>query len=372
MEVLERAWELERSGRSVIRLCVGEPDFGTPATVSAAAVAAAAGGAVHYAPSAGLPELRERIAASYAERHGVDVPADRVVITPGASGALLLALAATVDRDQEVLVADPGYPCNRHFVRVLEGSARAVPVGAATRYQLTAAAVGDAWRERTRAAILASPSNPTGTTIAPAELAGIVAAVRARGGLTVVDEIYGELVFGDRPTTALALGDDVVVLNSFSKTWGMTGWRLGWMVCPDWMLDAVQALAQNLFISSPTVAQHAALACFRPEVWDEVAARREEYRRRSELLVDGLRSIGFSVPVAPDGAFYVYADCSALAPDSAALARALLEDAGVAVTPGNDFGDHDADRHVRFSVTVPPAQITEALERIDRYVGARG
>lgn len=344
MEVLERAWALERAGRSVIRLCVGEPDFPTPAPVLATAGAALARGSVGYTPSLGLPQLREAIAGWSRDRFGVDVPARRVVVTTGASGALLLALAALVDRDDEVLVADPGYPCNRHFLATFEGTATAVPVGVRTRYQLTAEAVDTAWGPRTVGVVAATPSNPTGTRIADAELGRILA--------------------------ALAHGPDAVVLNSFSKTYAMTGWRLGWMVCRDAMLAAVEALAQNLFIAAPTPAQWGALACFTDEVRDEVAARVERFRRRRDLLVDGLRRIGFGVPVVPDGAFYVYADAGAFTSDSADFAARVLEIMGVAITPGDDFGHHLAARHVRFSVTRPSAEIVEALDRLARYVGA--
>jgi aspartate/methionine/tyrosine aminotransferase len=368
MEVLERAWELERQGRSVIRLCVGEPDLGTPAPVVEAAGRATASGEVHYAPSLGLPELREAIAASYQDRFGVAVPARRVVVTTGASGALLLALAATVDPGDELLLADPGYPCNRHFLRVFEGVTRPVPVDADTRYQLTADLVASSWGPRTRGLVLATPSNPTGTRVAPDELGRILDVTRRRSGLAMVDEIYGELVYDAPPATALAHGDDMVVLNSFSKTFGMTGWRLGWMVCPDGLLEAVEALTQNLFIAAPTPAQWGALACFTEEVWDEVARRRDQFRQRRDVLVEGLRSLGFGVPVTPDGAFYVYADCSPFATDSADFARRLLDGTGVAVTPGNDFGAHRADRHVRFSVTRPVDQIVEALDRLATFV----
>jgi len=368
MEVLDRAWELERQGRSVIRLCVGEPDHGTPAPVVAAATRATGSGEVHYAPSLGIPPLREAIAAAYLDRFGITVPARRVVVTTGASGALLLALAAVVDPGDELLLADPGYPCNRHFLRVFEGRTRAVPVNASTRYQLTADLVSSSWTAATRGLVLATPSNPTGTRVAPDELGRILAVTRDRGGLALVDEIYGELVYDSPPATALAHGDDMVVLNSFSKTFGMTGWRLGWMICPDGMLDAVERLAQNLFIAAPTPAQWGALACFTDEVWAEVEARRDEFRRRRDVLVDGLRSLGFGVPVVPDGAFYVYADCTAFSSDSEAFARRLLDATGVAVTPGNDFGAHRAAEHVRFSVTRPVDQIVEALDRLARFV----
>lgn len=368
VEVMERAWMLERSGRSVIRLCVGEPDFGTPPSVVDAAKRSLDAGAVHYTSSLGLPPLRDAISAYYADRFGLDVPARRIVITSGASGALLLALAATVDRDDEILLADPGYPCNRHFVRTFEGRSAPVPVGPETAYQLTADLVDRNWTDATRGVLAASPANPTGTTIPAGELASIVAAAQARGGVAYVDEIYGELVFDTPASTVLSATDDVFVVNSCSKSFGMTGWRVGWLVCPDWAHDAVEALAQNLYIAPPTPSQWAARAAFTPEVWEIVADRRAQFRARRDLLVDGLTTLGFHIPVLPAGAFYVYADCSDLADDSSELVSRLLEEAGVAITPGNDFGNHRAGAHVRFSTTRPLDQLTEALERMARVL----
>jgi ribosomal protein L11 methyltransferase len=370
VEVMERAWMLERSGRSVIRLCVGEPDFGTPRSVVEAAQRSLDAGTVHYTSSLGLPPLRDAISDYYAERFGIDVPARRIVVTSGASGALLLALAATVDREDGVLLADPGYPCNRHFVRTFEGRPVPIPVGPETAYQLTADLVDQHWTDATRGVLAATPANPTGTTIAPTELASIAAAANARHGVAYVDEIYGELVFDDPPTTVLSSTDDVFVVNSCSKTFGMTGWRVGWLVCPDWAHDAVEALAQNLYIAPPTPSQWAARAAFTPAVWDIVADRRAQFCARRDLLVGGLTSLGFHIPVLPTGAFYVYADCSDLADDSSELVTRLLEEAGVAVTPGNDFGDHRAEEHVRFSTTRPLDQLTEALERMARVLGS--
>lgn len=366
VEVMERAWALERSGRSVIRLCVGEPDFGTPEPVLEAVRASLGSAAVHYTSSLGIPPLREAISSYYAERFGVDVPADRIVVTTGASGALLLALAATVDRDDELLLADPGYPCNRHFVRTFEGRATPVPVGPDTAYQLTAELVAQHWSDSTRGVLAASPANPTGTTIPQAELAAIVATTQRNRGILLVDEIYGELVFDEPASTVLSITDDAFVVSSCSKTFGMTGWRVGWLVCPDWARDAVEALAQNLYIAPPTPSQWAARAAFRPEVWEIVADRCAQFRARRDVLVDGLTAIGFEVPVMPNGAFYVYADCSKLAADSSELVTRLLDEAGVAVTPGNDFGDHRSAHHVRFSTTRPIEQLREALDRMSR------
>jgi aspartate/methionine/tyrosine aminotransferase len=368
VEVMEAAWELEAAGRSLVWLVAGEPDFGTPAAVIDAAAEAAAHGHVHYTASLGIPALRQAISGYYADRFGVAVPAERIAVTTGASSALLMALAATVDGGGEVMLTDPGYPCNRTFVRLNGGVPVGIPVGAATNYQLTAELVGEAWNERTAGVLLATPSNPTGTVVAPDELVAIADLVAARHGRLYVDEIYGELVYDRSPCTILAHTDDAFVINSFSKTFGMTGWRLGWMVVPPWAVDAVRTLAQNMYISPPAPAQHGGLAAFTPDVWAEVAARRAAFQERRDLLVGGLQSIGFGVPVRPEGAFYVYADISPFDRDARAFAHRLLHDAGVAVTPGLDFGTHGAERHVRFSYTTSLEQIQEGLERMAHYL----
>jgi aspartate/methionine/tyrosine aminotransferase len=372
VDVMEAAWAAERAGRSIVHLEVGEPDFGTPAPVVEAATKAIADGRVRYTSSLGLPELREAISGYYAERFGIDVPARRVVVTTGASGALLLALAATVDRDDAVLLADPGYPCNRNLIRLCEGVPVGLPVGADTDYQLTAGLVADRWTERTRGVVLASPSNPTGTLVAPKELAAIATEVDRRGGVCFVDEIYGELVYDREPATVLASPGLIdagtpFVVNSFSKTFGMTGWRLGWMVCPDWALPAVEALAQNAFISPPAPAQYGGVAAFTPEVWAVVDERRKAFAARRDVLVQGLRASGFGVPVLPQGAFYVYARSDGLDADSMRLARRLLDEAGVAAVPGCDFGDHEPEAHLRFSYTTALDQITEGVRRLTAW-----
>jgi aspartate/methionine/tyrosine aminotransferase len=369
VEVMEAAWELEAAGRSVVWLVAGEPDFGTPAAVVEAAADAAAHGHVHYTASLGIPALRHAISDYYAERLGVDVPADRVAVTTGASGALLMALAATVDPGGEVVLTDPGYPCNRTFVRLNGGVPVGVPVDAGTNYQLTTDLVDGAWTERTAGVLLATPSNPTGTVVAPDELVAIADTVAARRGTLYVDEIYGELVYDRAPATVLAHTDDAFVINSCSKTFGMTGWRLGWMVVPPWAVDAVRTLAQNMYISPPAPAQHGALAAFTPAVWDLVEERRQAFQERRDLLVGGLRAIGFGVAARPEGAFYVYAEMSTFDTDARAFAHRLLVDAGVAVTPGLDFGSHGADRHVRFSYTTSLEQIQEGLDRMAAYLG---
>jgi aspartate/methionine/tyrosine aminotransferase len=369
MEVLARARELEARGRDVVHMEIGEPDFPTPAPVLRAALAAAEGGEVFYTPATGLPELRQAISDWYRRRYRVEVPASRIVVTPGASGALLLACGVTVDPGAQVLMADPGYPCNRHFVRFCEGEALGVPVGAESAYQLDAEQVARAWTGRTAGVLLASPSNPTGTLIPEPQMRAIFDQVRGQGGVLIVDEIYHGLTYGGEAQTALAISDGVFVVNSFSKYFGMTGWRLGWLVTPEPYAREVDKLAQNLFISAPTVAQRAALAAFRPETIAILEERRAEFRRRRDFLIPALRELGFGVPVTPEGAFYVYADCSGFTGESRRFALDLLEHAGVAVTPGLDFGHHRPQQHLRFAYTTSRERLAEGVTRLRRYLG---
>lgn len=370
MEMIKRAGEMEQAGRSVIYMCIGEPDFSpAPAVLAAAQQALQSGAAQRYTAALGLQALREAIARHYDEVFGVDVPATRIVITAGASGALLLACAALVERDAEVLMPDPSYPCNRHFISAFNGRPVLIPSGPEDRFQLSAAMVSANWREQTRGVLLASPSNPTGTTITRDQLAQTVAAVRQRGGFSVVDEIYQGLTYDHPPSTALELGEDMVVINSFSKYFNLTGWRLGWLVVPPDLLPEIEKLAQNFYICPSSMAQHAALACFTPEALAIAEQRRQEMRQRRDYLVPALQGLGFEVPVPPDGAFYVYADCSRVTDDATAFCRDVLEQTGVALTPGVDFGEVGARRFVRVSYATSMAKLEEAVHRLANYLG---
>ena len=371
MEILARARELERAGRSIIHMEIGEPDFPTPRPVCEAGSAALAKGELYYTPAQGLPALREAIADFYRARYGVEVPASRIIVTTGSSGALLLAVSALVNPGDRVLVADPGYPCNRHFVRLVEGEPVAVAVGADSNYQLTPELVAQHWDSRTVAALVASPSNPTGTLVPAEHLRQLAEFARARRGTLIVDEIYHGLVYESEVTTALGLSDDVFVINSFSKYFNMTGWRLGWMVVPERFVAGIDKLAQNVFLAAPTPAQYAALAAFRPETLAILDARRAEFQARRDYLVPALRSLSFDIPQSPQGAFYVYAGCSRLTADSFAFARDLLEQAGVAITPGIDFGSNAPERHVRFAYTNSIERLEEGVRRIGAFLRAR-
>jgi aspartate/methionine/tyrosine aminotransferase len=368
MEILKRAHQLEAAGRDIIHLEVGEPDFPTPPTIVEAARDFLAGGHVHYTPALGLTALREAIARFYHDRFGADISPERIIVTPGASGALMLALAVTTDPGDEWLLPDPGYPSNRHLVRSFEGVARALPVDASTRFQPTPAQLADAWTARTRGLMVASPANPTGTLLTQAEIIALHEAVAARGGILIVDEIYQGLNYGVDASTALTSLEDVFVVNSFSKYFGMTGWRLGWVVAPQAYVRQIEKLAQHFFISPSTPAQHAALAAFTPATLEILEERRHAFAARRNTLLPALRELGFRFATEPQGAFYLYADISDLADNSEILARRLIEDAGVATTPGIDFGDNAPDRHLRIAYTTGEARLVEAAERIARVL----
>ena len=364
------AAEVAGSSSPMIFLNIGEPDFTAPPLVQEAAAKAVRDGATQYTQALGIAPLRERISDWYAQRFGVQVPARRIAITAGASAALQLACLALIDAGDEVLMPDPSYPCNRHFVSAAEGTAVLIPTTAQERFQLSADKVRAAWTVRTRGVLLASPSNPTGTSIAPEELRRIHGVVQEHGGITLIDEIYLGLSYEEQfGHTALAIDDNIISINSFSKYFNMTGWRLGWMVVPEALVPVVERLAQNLFICPSTIAQHAALACFEAESLAEYERRRAEFKARRDYFIPALQSLGLQVPVMPDGAFYAWADCSAACErlgvnGSWDLAYALMRQAHLAVTPGRDFGTHDPQRYVRFSTANSMAQLQEAVARL--------
>ena len=366
MALLARANELQADGFDVIHLEIGEPDFTTAAPIIAAGQAALANGHTRYTAARGLPALRQAIASFYAERYRLSIDPERILITPGGSGALLLAAALLVDPGKHWLLADPGYPCNRHFLRLVEGAAQLVPVGPEARYQLTPELVDRHWDRDSVGALVASPANPTGTLLSRDELAGLSTAVKQRGGHLVVDEIYHGLTYGVDAASVLEVDNDAFVLNSFSKYFGMTGWRLGWLVAPPAAVPELEKLAQNLYISAPSMAQHAALACFEPDTLSILEERRAEFARRRDFLLPALRELGFGIAVEPEGAFYLYADISAFGGDAFAFCRHFLETEHVAFTPGLDFGRYQAGHHVRFAYTQSLPRLQEAVDRIAR------
>ena len=371
MEVQTAARALEAAGRSVVHMEIGEPDFPTPQPVLDAAQRAIAGGSIYYTSALGLPELREAIARHYADRYGADVAPERIVVTAGSSAALLLVMALVVDRDERILLADPGYPCNRTFIRLVEGVPVGVPVNADTRYQLTAELVARHWTPTTRGVLIASPANPTGTTVAHDEMRRIAATVDRLGGRLIVDEIYLGLTYGEAPRSVVEFAADAFVVSSFSKYFNMTGWRLGWVVAPERHVRDLEKLAQNLYISPATPSQRAALACFEPATLEIVEQRRRAFAARRDALVPALRALGFGIPVMPSGGFFVYADCSRFADDSERFCREALEGAGVAFTPGIDFGVHRARQHVRFAYTIDQRKLDDGVARLRDFLSRR-
>jgi aspartate/methionine/tyrosine aminotransferase len=367
MDVLSRAHALEAAGRHVVHMEIGEPDFTAPAPVVEAGIRAIRDGLTAYTATLGLPALREAIAAHYQTRFSKKIPPERIAITSGASGGLLTAAALYVDAGDEILVPDPGYPGYRHFVRAFEGVAKTLPVSAQTNFQPTLEMVRAAWGPKTKGLLLGSPSNPTGTLIDENQLKGIADFIAGRGGVLLVDEIYQGLVYGSEPRSAAGLPGEVVLINSFSKYFCMTGWRLGWVVLPETAVRGFEKLAQHLFISAPSAAQHAALAAFLPESISILEARRGEFARRRDFLVPALKRSGLSIPAEPHGAFYIYADCGG---DARAFARQLLEKEAVAATPGVDFGANGTARCVRFAYTRSMDDLEEAVRRIARFVCA--
>jgi aspartate/methionine/tyrosine aminotransferase len=368
MDVQARAHALEANGRRIVHMEIGQPDFPAPPRVAEAAIEAIRTRRLGYTESAGIPELREAISGYYRDRLGVIVPPSRIVITAGASGAFLLTLGVLIDPGDEVLMPDPCYPCNRHFVRIFGGRPLPIPVDERQLYQLTAEDVARHWSARARGVLLASPSNPTGTIVPPGQLRELIACVRQAGGFLILDEIYQGLVYNGEASTVLNLSDDVFVVNSFSKYFNMTGWRLGWIVAPESHVREIEKLAQNAFICPSAPAQYAALAAFRPETMTLLEERRREFQRRRDYMVPALRDLGFRVPVMPQGAFYIYAGCERFSTDSTAFALRVLEKAGVAITPGLDFGANGPAHHVRFAYTRSLEDLKEGVEAIAKML----
>jgi aspartate/methionine/tyrosine aminotransferase len=374
MEFGKHAAALEAQGHHVVKLSLGEPDSGAPPAVLNAMREAMDGRPMPYTAALGLPELRQAIARFYDDQHGVGVDPHRVVVTAGASAALVLATAALVDPGDEVLIGDPSYPCNRQIVESFGADVTLVPTTAATRFQLDAASVRSHWSDRTRGVMTATPSNPTGTSIPADELAAICDLARERDAWRIVDEIYLNLSDHDDqgrpPRSALSTDPDAVVINSFSKYFGMTGWRLGWCVVPEILVPAMERLAQNYFLCASAPAQHAALSCFTPESLTVCEARRAEFAERRALVLDGLARIGLPVPVPPDGAFYVYFDVAGTGLTSWEFCERALREAHVALTPGRDFGTHTAETHVRLSYAASADDLREGIARLGKFVAA--
>lgn len=364
MEIAAHARALEASGRDVIHMEIGEPDFATPQPVIDAAQTMLASGQIYYTSALGIRPLREAISGHYKRVHGLDITPERIIVTAGGSAALLLTCALLVNRDDEILLTDPSYPCNRHFVRVMEGVPKTIAAGPDEHYQFTAVQIDRAWGVKTKGVLVASPSNPTGTSLLRGELKRIVDCVAAHGGVLISDETYSGLNYGQAPETVLTHTADAFSVNSFSKYFNMTGWRLGWLVAPERYIRDLEKLAQNLYISPAALSQHAALACFTDAGYAIAESRRTEFQARRDYFSSALKQIGFRIPIVPDGGFFVYADVSAFTTDSEAFANHILDQTGVAFAPGIDFGAYRSREHVRMAYAVNMAKLEEGVRRL--------
>lgn len=369
MKILARARQLESEGRKIIHMEVGEPDFDTPPAITQAGIRALQQGHTHYTPATGLPKLRQTIADYYRSAYAVEVNPTRVIVTPGSSGALQLLMSTLINPGEAVLLSDPGYPCNRHFVRLVEGEPVSVPVSYETGFQITKDVAQRYWQENVRAVMLASPSNPTGSTITLDEVKQLAAFLDEKNAFLIMDEIYQGLNYGQQSITALQADiENLFVVNSFSKYFGMTGWRLGWMIVPDEFAEPVDRLAQNIFLAPQTMAQHAAMEAFKPETLELLSQRRAEFQKRRDFLLPALEALGFRLRHTPQGAFYLYMDCSELTDDSYQLSLELLEKVGVAITPGLDFGRNQSEKYVRFAFTTSIENLKEGVKRIKDFL----
>jgi aspartate/methionine/tyrosine aminotransferase len=371
MEIASHAHRLQAMGRDVIHMEIGEPDFPSPQPVIDAAQALLSSGNIYYTSALGIRPLREAISGHYKRFYGIDVAPERIIVTAGGSAALLLTCALLVNRDDEILLTDPSYPCNRHFVRVMEGVPRTIAVGAAERYQFTAELIDRAWTKKTKGVLVASPSNPTGTSVREGELKKIVDCVAAHRGVLISDETYAGLNYGRKAETALAYSDQAFSVNSFSKYFNMTGWRLGWLVAPERYVRDVEKLAQNLYISPAALSQHAAVACFSDAGYSIAESRRAEFEVRRDYFASALQGIGFNIPVMPDAGFFVYADVSKFTNDSESFCNEILDRTGVAFAPGIDFGDHRARAHVRMAYAVRLEKLKDGVARLANVLGGK-
>ena len=368
MDILAQAKALSEQGKTIYHLEIGEPDFATAEPIVNAGIKALQQFKTHYTPALGLPELRRAVAEYYDRKFSLTIDPERIIITPGASGALQLAISALLDAGDNVLLADPGYPCNQNIAHILAAETIAIPVTAENYFQLDAKSVAQHWNSKTRAAMVATPSNPTGTLLPRQQLTSLSEFIERKQGTLIVDEIYQGLVYEDDDYTALEISDECFVINSFSKYFGMTGWRVGWMVVPEFYVDAIDRIAQNIFLAAPTISQYAALTALEAETQVILDARRDEFKQRRDFLLPALEQLGFDIAVKPQGAFYIYANCERFTDDSFSWVKSLLNEQGVALTPGIDFGTYLADNHCRFAYTQSLEKLERAVERIDAFI----
>ncbi len=368
MDILAQAKALSKQGKTIYHMEVGEPDFPTAESIINAGIDALKQFKTHYTPALGLPELRHAVAEYYQRKFSLNISPDRIIITPGASGALQLAMSCLLDVGDNILLADPGYPCNKNIAQVLAAETIAIPVNAENAYQLDAATVAKHWNNNTKAVMVATPSNPTGTLLPEKQLQEICHIVKQNKGSLIVDEIYQGLVYDTDDYTALSISDECFVINSFSKYFGMTGWRIGWMVAPELYVEAIDRIAQNIFLAPATISQYAALTALKAETQNELDARRDEFKRRRDFLLPALEQLGFDITIKPQGAFYIYANCEKFTDDSFNWVKQLLHQEGVALTPGLDFGSYKANQYCRFAYTQPINVLEQAVAKIDAFI----
>ncbi|WP_455376715.1 aminotransferase class I/II-fold pyridoxal phosphate-dependent enzyme [Kaarinaea lacus] len=368
MSLLAKARQLEAQGQHIVHMEIGEPDFTTPEPVLRAAENALKKGHTHYTPAVGLLSLREKIAEHYLKKYNAQVSPEQIIITPGASGALMLSLGVLVNPDDNVIMSDPGYPCNRHFVRLFDANPVELPVDASSHYQLTVQHLKDAKVDNAKAIMLASPSNPTGTLLSQQQLQDWIEYSANKKVSLLVDEIYQGLVYGKQSTSIATQTNTAFIINSFSKYFCMTGWRLGWLVVPAGYEYDVDKLAQNIYLAPSTISQYAALAAFDEDTTAELEQHRLEFQRRRDFMIEAVADLGFNLMATPEGAFYLYADCRQLTDDSFSFCERVLEEAGVALTPGKDFGNNQSHQYVRFAYTTSMDQLELGVERLRRYL----
>ncbi len=367
MELLERARTMELQGHRIIHMEVGEPGFETPAPIKAAAVAALNGGKTFYTHSLGIPELRQAISDDYYASCGVRIPPRRIIITNGSSGAFILIFNALLEPGRILLLSDPGYPCYKNIASLTDCTIKPIAVVAENNYEILPGSL-DAMPPPDLL-VIANPSNPTGTVYRPGNLAALHRRMSSHGGLLVVDEIYSGLTYDINSFSAACISDGIIVVSGFSKAYAMTGWRLGWMIVPDDLLRPIQSLAQNLFIAPPSISQYAALHAF----GDRGGLKRmcAQYKERRDFLVPRLRGLGLDIPRVPEGAFYIYAGIEKFGMNSMTFVKRVLDEAGVAITPGYDFGMFRASSHVRFSYADRLENLKEGCDRLEKWLGER-
>ncbi len=368
MDILARCKEMEAQGRDVIHMEIGEPDFPTPPTITQAGIKALSNNCTRYTSAQGLAELRQAICQYYQDRFDVKHDADQIFITPGASGALQLVLTCLLQDKSMLAISDPGYPCNRNMTLLMGGNVLAIPVTHSSDFQLNVELLAKNWHQEIAAVLVTSPSNPTGTICSKQTLHAMAEFLARKNSYLIVDEIYQGLTYDIDSETASDLGDNVVVLNSFSKYFGMTGWRIGWVLAPKELTGKLDAIAQNTYLATSTISQYAAVAAFSSQTRALLEARRHTFRDRRDLLCQALASLGIKVPVIPQGAFYVYADVSGYSQDSFAFCQRLLEEQALAITPGCDFGRYSSSRYVRFAYTTSEQRIKEGMKRLGEFV----